>query len=78
MKRNKFSEAQIIKVLKEAEAGRSVSDLCREHSIHESTFITGRKSTGACRCRWMMQRLRQLEEENRKLKVDLSLQLIGP
>jgi putative transposase len=46
MKRNKFSEAQIIKVLKKAEAGRSVSDLCREHSIHESTFYNWKKKYG--------------------------------
>ena len=75
MKRNKFSEARIIKILKEAEAGRSVSDLCREHSIHESTYYNWKKKYGGMQVQ-EMQRLKQLEEENRKLRqmyAELSL-----
>ena len=65
MKRNKFSEAQIIKIIKEAEAGRSVSDLCREHSIHESTFYNWKKKYGGLGVT-ELRRLKQLEEENQQ------------
>jgi putative transposase len=38
MKRNKFTEAQIIKILKEEESGKTVNDICREQGIHQSTY----------------------------------------
>jgi putative transposase len=44
MKKSKFTEAQILKVLKSQEEGKKVSDLCREYGISEPTFTIGRAS----------------------------------
>jgi putative transposase len=67
MKRARFSEEQIIGVLKEAEAGAKVSELCRRHGISDATFYTWRSKYGGVEVS-EMRRLRQLEEENRRLK----------
>jgi putative transposase len=67
MKRARFSEEQIIGVLKEAEAGAKVSELCRQHGISDATFYTWRSKYGGLEIS-EMRRLRQLEEENRRLK----------
>lgn len=67
MKRARFSEEQIIGVLKEAEAGAKVSELCRRHGISDATFYTWRSKYGGLEIS-EMRRLRQLEEENRRLK----------
>ena len=67
MKRARFSEEQIIEVLKEAEAGAKVSELCRRHGISDATFYTWRSKYGGLEIS-EMRRLRQLEEENRRLK----------
>jgi putative transposase len=67
MKRGRFSEEQIIGVLKEAEAGAKVSELCRRHGISDATFYTWRSKYGGLEIS-EMRRLRQLEEENRRLK----------
>jgi putative transposase len=67
MKRARFSEEQIIGVLKEAEAGAKVSELCRRHGISDATFSTWRSKYGGLEIS-EMRRLRQLEEENRRLK----------
>ena len=49
MKRSKFSEHQIIAILKAVEAGRTVKDVCREHEISEATYYRGSQSTAACK-----------------------------
>jgi putative transposase len=67
MKRGRFNEEQIIGVLKEAEAGAKVSELCRRHGIPDATFYTWRSKYGGLEIS-EMRRLRQLEEENRRLK----------
>lgn len=67
MKRVRFSEEQIIAVLKEAEAGAKVSALCRRHGVSDATFYTWRSKYGGLEIS-EMRRLRQLEEENRRLK----------
>ena len=67
MKRGRFNEEQIIGVLKEAEAGAKVSELCRRHGISDATFYTWRSKYGGLEIS-EMRRLRQLEEENRRLK----------
>jgi putative transposase len=67
MRRAKFSEEQIITILKEAEGGAKVADLCRRHGISDATFYTWRSKYGGLEVS-EMRRLRQLEEENRRLK----------
>lgn len=75
MKRIKFSESQIIKILKEYEAGREVKDLCREYSISRATFYNWKKKYSGMDST-QLKKLKELEEENRRLKrmyADLSL-----
>jgi putative transposase len=67
MKRARFSEEQIITILKEAEGGAKVAELCRRHGILDATFYTWRSKYGGLEVS-EMRRLRQLEEENRRLK----------
>jgi len=75
MKKSKFTESQIIKALKENEHGRTVGDISREMGIDKSTFYYWRKKYGGMEVTHM-KRLKELEEENRKLKqmyADVSL-----
>jgi putative transposase len=75
MKSGKFSEERIIGVLKQHEAGQKVADLAREHGVSEATIYNWKAKYGGLEVS-EAQRLRQLEEENRRLKhlvADLSL-----
>ncbi len=75
MKKKRFSEEQIIAVLKEAEAGAKVLDLCRKHGISDATFYNW-KAKYAGMTVAELRRLRELEAENGKLKrivADLAL-----
>ena len=75
MKRKRFSPEQIIKILKEAELGISVQELCRKQGIARQTFYSWRNKYGGMEISEAI-KLRALEEENRKLKrlvADLSL-----
>jgi putative transposase len=67
MKKKRFTETQIVKVLKEAEAGAKVADICRRHGISDATFYTWRKKYGNLGVS-EVKRLKELEEENRRLK----------
>jgi putative transposase len=67
MKRARFSDEEIISILKEADAGGKVTELCRRHGISDATFYTWRSKYGGLEIS-EMRRLRQLEEENRRLK----------
>lgn len=75
MKKSRFTEDQIIGVLKEHQAGIPTAELCRKHGISDATFYNWRKKYGGLGPS-EVRRLRQLEEENAKLKrlvADLSL-----
>ena len=67
MKQGRFSEEQIIGILKQNEAGAPVPQLCREHGIGESTFYKWKSKYGGLEVN-EAKRLRALEEENSKLK----------
>jgi putative transposase len=63
----RHTEEQIIRVLKESEAGAKTADLCRQHGISETTFYKWKDKFGGMTIS-EMRRLRGLEEENRRLK----------
>ncbi len=67
MKRNRFSEEQIIAVLKEQEAGMATADVCRRHGISSATFYKWKAKYGGLEVS-DARRLRSLEEENARLK----------
>ena len=67
MKKSRFTDSQIIAVLKHAEAGRPVPALCREHNISSATFYKWRSKFGGVDAS-MVSRMKELEEENRRLK----------
>jgi putative transposase len=75
MRKKRFSEEQIIGVLKSAEAGMAVKEVCRQHGITETTYYRWKKKFGGMEVS-DAKRLRQLEDENRRLKgivADLTL-----
>tara|TARA_R110002096_G_scaffold436021_1_gene665240 strand:+ start:111927 stop:112193 length:267 start_codon:yes stop_codon:yes gene_type:complete len=67
MKRKRFSEEQIIRILKEAEAGVPVKDLCRKHGMANASFYAWRSKYGGMEVS-DAERLKALEDENRRLK----------
>jgi len=67
MKTKRFSEEQIIGVLKEAEAGAKTKDLCRRHGISDATFYNWKVKFGGMTVS-EVRRLKELERENAKLK----------
>ena len=67
MKRSRFTEEQIIGILREQEVGMKVSDLCRKHGISEPTFYAWKSKFGGMSVP-DARRLKQLEEENARLK----------
>jgi putative transposase len=67
MRRSRFSEQQIIGILKEHELGQSASELCRKHGISDATFYKWRTKYGGMEVS-DARKLKGLEEENRKLK----------
>lgn len=75
MKRSRFSEEQIVRILKSVEAGLGVDDACRQNGISRGTFFRWRSKYGGLELD-DAKRLKALEEENRRLKrlvADLTL-----
>jgi putative transposase len=76
MRKSKFSETQIVAMLKDAESGVPVSDLLRRHGVSRATFFKWRSKYGGASVS-DVKRLRELEAENAKLKrmyADLALE----
>jgi len=67
MKKTKFTETQIVHALKEYEAGKNSSDMCRELGISKATFYNWNKKYGGMESQ-DLKKLKELEEENRRLK----------
>ena len=67
MKTSRYSDSQILAILKQAEAGTPVPELCREHGMSSATFYKWRAKFGGMDAS-LMSRLRELEEENQRLK----------
>lgn len=67
MKKSKFTDSQILSIIKQAESGTPVPQLCREHGISSATFYKWRAKYGGMDAS-LMARLKELEEENRRLK----------
>lgn len=75
MKKTRYSESQIAKTLKEVEGGRNVKDMCRDYGISEATYYNWRTKYGGMESS-DIKRLKELEDENQRLKqmyADLSL-----
>jgi putative transposase len=76
VRKSRFSESQIVSILKEAENGRKVKDLCREHGISTACFYQWKSKYGGLEAS-DLKRLRELEDENNRLKkmyADMALE----
>ena len=67
MKKSRFTETQIVKILKEVESGRLVKEVCREYGISEATYYNWTSKYGGMQAS-DIKRLKELEDENRRLK----------
>ncbi|GIU36383.1 hypothetical protein TUM4644_37370 [Shewanella colwelliana] len=67
MKKSRFSDSQILSILKQADAGSPVPELCREHGMSSASFYKWRSKYGGMDAS-LMGRLKELEDENRRLK----------
>lgn len=67
MKRTRFTESQIVTILRKQEAGMSVKDICREHGISDATFYNWKAKYGGMDPS-QLKRIKELEEENGRLK----------
>ena len=67
MKKSRFTETQIIRILKEVESGRLVKEVCREYGVSEATYYNWKSKYGGMQAS-DIKRLKELEDENRRLK----------
>ena len=76
MKKSRLTESQVVAILKEADAGMLVKDICRKHGISDATYYTWRSKYGGMEAS-DLKRLKEIEAENAKLKrmyADLALE----
>jgi len=76
MKKSRYTESQIVKILKEVEGGRLVKEVCREYGISDATYYNWKAKYGGMEAS-DIKRLKDLEDENRRLKsmfAELSLE----
>ena len=76
MKKSRFTEAQIVAILRQVEGGMPIPDLCREHGISTATLYNWRSKYGGMDAS-MMSEMKTIQEENRRLKkmyAELSMQ----
>lgn len=76
MRKSRFKEYQIVGILQEVESGRTAREVCREHGVSEATYYQWKTKYGGMEAS-DLRRLRELKEENRRLKqmyTDLSLE----
>lgn len=76
MKKSRYTETQIVKILKEVESGRLVKEVCREYGVSDATYYNWKAKYGEMEAS-DVKRLKDLEEENRRLKqmyAELSLE----
>jgi len=67
MKKSRYSDSQIMAIIKQADAGTPVPELCREHGMSSASFYKWRAKYGGMDAS-MISRLKELEDENRRLK----------
>ena len=67
MKKSRYTDSQILAILKQNELGMSVPDLCREHGMSSASFYQWRSKFGGMDAS-LMKRMKELEDENRRLK----------
>ena len=67
MKKSRFTETQIVKILKEVETGRLVKEVCREYGVSEATYYNWKSKYGGMEAS-DIKRLKELEDENRRLE----------
>ena len=67
MKKSRFTETQFVKILKEVETGRLVKEVCREYGVSEATYYNWKSKYGGMEAS-DIKRLKELEDENRRLK----------
>jgi putative transposase len=75
MKRRRFSEDQIVRILEEFEAGKSVEELCREYNVARSTIYLWRKKYGGLD-KPLLKKLKELDKENARLKKIVAQQAL--
>ena len=79
MKKSRFTESQIVGVLKQVDAGAKVEDVCREHGISSATYYNWKSKYGGMEAS-DLRRMKNLEEEKVRLKwiLPISAVLVGP